>query len=59
MLNKPIYLGFTVSELTNCLMYDFPNNFIKKHFDSELLFTDTDSLGYKIKSENVYEDVCQ
>ena len=29
----------------------------KKHFDAELLFTDTDSLTYEIKSENVYEEV--
>ena len=37
-------------------MYDFHYNFIKKHFDAELLFTDTDSLTYEIKSENVYEE---
>ena len=53
-LNKPIYVGFTVLELR--LMYDFHYNFIKKHFDAELLFTDTDSLTYEIKSENVYEE---
>ena len=34
----------------------FHYGFIKKHFDAELLFTDTDSLTYKIKSENVYEE---
>ena len=36
-------------------MYDFHYNFIKKNFDAEL-FTDTDSLTYEIKSENVYEE---
>ena len=36
-------------------MYDFHYNFIKKNFDAELLFIDTDSLTYEIKSENVYE----
>ena len=36
-------------------MYDFHYNFIKKHFDDQLLFTDTDSLTYEIKSEDVYE----
>ena len=37
-------------------MYDFHNNFIKKHFDAKLLFTDRDSLTYEIKSEDVYEE---
>ena len=55
-LNKPIYVGFTVLELSKWLMYDFHHNFIKKKFNTELLFTDTDSLTYEIKSENVYEE---
>ena len=38
-------------------MYDLHYNFIKRHFDAELLFTDTDSLTYEIKSEDVYENV--
>ena len=37
-------------------MYDFHFNFIKKKFDADLLFTDTDSLIYEIKSEDVYEE---
>ena len=56
MLNKPIYVGFTVLELSKWLMYDFHYNFIKKHFDTKLLFTDTDSLTYEIKSDDVYEE---
>ena len=56
ILNKPIYVGFTVLELSKWLMYDFHYSFIKKHFDAELLFTDTDSLTYEIKSEDVYEE---
>ena len=56
ILNKPIYVGFTVLELSKWLMYDFHYNFIKKHFDTKLLFTDTDSLTYEIKSDDVYEE---
>ena len=56
MLNKPICLGFIVLELSKWLMYYFHYNFIKKNFDAKLLFTDTDSLTYEIKSEDVYEE---
>ena len=55
-LNKPTYVGFTVLELSKWLMYDFHYNFIKIFFDAELLFTDTDSLTYEIKSKDVYEE---
>ena len=57
MLSKPIYVGFTVLELSKWLMYDFHYKFIKKHFDAEFLFTDTDSLMYQIKSEDVHEKI--
>ena len=43
-LNKPIYVGLTVLELSKWLMYYYHYGLIKKLFDAELLFTDTDSL---------------
>ena len=33
-LNKPIYVRFTVLELSKWLMYDFHYSFIKKNFDA-------------------------
>ena len=56
VLNKPIYVGFTVLYLSKWMMYDFHYNFIKKKFNAELLFTDTDSLAYEMKSEDVYKE---
>ena len=56
VLNKPIYVGFTALDLSKWLMYDFHYSFIKKNFSAELLFTDTDSLTYEIKSENIYKE---
>ena len=37
-------------------MYDFHYNFIKKHFDAELLISDIDSITYEMKSKDVYEE---
>ena len=56
ILNKPIYVGFTVLELSKWLMYDFHYNFIKKNINAKLLFTNTGSLTYEIKSENAYKE---
>ena len=56
-LNKPIYVGFSILELSESLMYEFHYKYIKNKFDAELLYTDMDSLVYKIKTEDVYEDV--
>ena len=39
ILNKPIYAGFTVLDLSKWKMYDFHYNFIEETFDTELLFT--------------------
>ena len=36
-------------------MYKFHYEYVKNNFDPKLLFTDTDSLVYEIKGEDVYE----
>ena len=40
-------------------MYEFHYKFIKSKLDAKLLFTDTDSLVYEIKIEDVYEGFYQ
>ena len=40
-------------------MYEFHYKCLKSKFDTKLLFTDTDSLVYEIKTEDVYEDFYQ
>ena len=57
-LNKPIYVGFSILEMSKSLMYEFHYNYIKNEFDDKLLLTNTYSLVYEIKTEDVYEDFC-
>ena len=58
-LNKPIYVGFTVLELSKWEMYNFHYNFMKKKFEYlVLLFADTGSLCYEC-DEDPYEIMYQ
>jgi len=45
--------------LSKTLMYEFHYNYIKKKFGSKanLLFMDTDSLCYEIKTEDFFKDI--
>ena len=54
-LNKPIYVGFCILELSKLLIYQFHYDYVLKTFNAKLLFTDTDSLVYEIKYSNVYD----
>ena len=55
-IKSVFYVGFFVLELRRWFMYDFHYNFIKIHFDAELLFPDTVSLTYEIKSADVLKN---
>ena len=48
ILNKPIDVGFSILDLSKLLMYD-----------AKLLLTDTDSLVYQIRTEDVYDNFYQ
>lgn len=59
ILDKPIYIGFTVLELAKQHLYRFHYDFIKKIYNTnaKLCYTDTDSLLYYIYTDDFYKDL--
>ena len=58
-LNKPIYLGQTILDVSKILMYDFYYDYVKPKYgeSARLLFTDTDSLCCEFQTDDFYEDI--
>ena len=58
-MNKPVYLGMSILDLSKTLMFDFHYKYIKPKYGNKakLLFTDTDSFLYEIETEDFYKDI--
>ena len=55
-LDKPIYVRFSIADLSKLLMYEFHYKYIKRKYNSKLLFTDRGSLVYEVETDDIYED---
>lgn len=58
-LNKPIYVGVTVLELSKMYFYAFMYDYIKVKYreNAEFVYGDTDSYILKIKTPDIYKDM--
>ena len=58
-MNKPVYLGMSILDLSKTVMFDFHYKYIKPKYgkQAKLLFTDTDSFLYEIQTEDFYKDI--
>ena len=58
-MNKPIYLGLSILEISKTLMYEFWYDYIKPKYGNKvkLCYMDTDSFIMNIKTNDFYEDI--
>ena len=58
-MNKPVYLGLSILEISKTLMYEFLYDYMKpKYGDNlKLCYMDTNSFIMRIKTEDFYKDI--
>ena len=60
LMDKPIYIGFTVSELSKLLLYDTYYDILKPYFEQEniqLYYMDTDSFALSVNTKDIIKDL--
>ena len=60
VMNKPVYLGQAILDLSKIVMYEFHYDYMVPMYGLEklkLCYMDTDFLVYDIKTEDFYEDI--
>ena len=58
-MNKPLYLGQAILDLSKTVMYEFHYDYVKPKYGSkvQLCYMDTDSFVYEIETEDFYRDI--
>ena len=58
-MNKPIYLGLSILDISKILMYEFWYDYMKPKYDNDvkLCYMDTDIFVMNIKTEDFYKDI--
>ena len=58
-MNKPIYLGLSILEISKILIYEFWYDYMKPKYNDniKLCHMDTDSFVMNIKTEDFYKDI--
>ena len=59
VMNKPVYLGQAILDLSKTVMYEFHYDYMKRKYSDDklkLCYMDTDSLIYSVRTEDFYKD---
>ena len=58
-MNKPVYLGMSILDISNILMYEFLYDYVKPKYKDKvkLCYMDTDRFVIHIFTEDLFEDI--
>ena len=58
-MNKPVYLGQAILDLSKTQMYEFHYDYMRPKYGNKvhLCYMDTDSFVYEIETEEFYGDI--
>ena len=62
VMNKPVYLGQAILDLSKTIMYEFHYDYMKRKYSEDklkLCYMDMDSLIYSIRTEDFYRDIAE
>ena len=61
LMNKPLYLGLSILELSKTVMCEFWYDNVKQkyHERAKLCYMNTDSFNVYIKTHNIYKDIAE
>ena len=60
-MNKPIYLGLSILDISKITMYEFWYDYVKSKYEDKarLCYMDTDSFVVNIKTKDCYKDIVE
>ena len=60
-MNKPVYVGLSILELSKMLMYEFWYDYVKPKYGkkAKLCYMDTDSFIAYIQTDHIYKDIAE
>ena len=58
-MNKPVYLGLSLLELSKIVMHEFWYDYVKSKYggNAKLCYMDTDISTVYIKTDDIYKDI--
>ena len=62
VMNKPVYLGQAILDLSKIVIYEFHYDYMKRKYNDDkltLCYMDTDSLIYSIETDDFYKDIAE